>query len=228
MNRPGERVRMVGCRPYAPTDRAAIRDISFRTGFMGESVARFWAHAESWADVWTSYYTDGEPESLSVATIDGTVVGYLAGCVDTAAMRPTVDELLATAIRKHRLLVRRGTAGFLARAIVDGLRDRGRATGEFIDPRWPAHLHIDLLQEARGIGLGAALMQRWLDRLRELGSPGCHLATLFENARAVSFFEQSGFRSHGQLSLVPGMRGHDGGRLHQQIMIREVGDPIAQ
>jgi hypothetical protein len=70
----------VGIRAYQPADRGAVRDISFRTGFMGESAAPFWRHAESWADVWTSYYTDREPESLSVGTIDGRVVGYLAGC----------------------------------------------------------------------------------------------------------------------------------------------------
>ena len=214
----------VDIRAYLSADRDAVRDISFRAGFMGESAASFWPHAESWADVWTSYYTDREPESLSVATIDDTVVGYLAGCIDTAAMSPTADERLVAAIRKDRLLFRRGTAGFLIRAIVDGLRDRDSAKGDFIDPRWPAHLHIDLLPEARGIGLGAALMERWLHQLRQLGSPGCHLATIAENARAVSFFERSGFHSHGRFARVPGMRGSDGGRLHQQIMVREIAE----
>jgi ribosomal protein S18 acetylase RimI-like enzyme len=218
----------VNVRAYQPADRGAVRDISFRTGFMGESAAPFWGHAESWADVWTSYYTDREPESLSVGTIDGRVVGYLAGCVDTAAMRPTIDQLFATAIRNHRLLVRRGTAGFLLRGLVDGLRDRDGARGEFIDSRWPAHLHIDLLPEARGIGLGAGLMARWLERLRELGVPGCHLATLAENDRAVAFFERSGFRGHGPSVLVPGMRSPEGGRLHQLIMVREIGGTPAR
>jgi hypothetical protein len=70
-----------------PADRPMVRAISFRTGFMGESAASFWRHERSWADVWTSYYTDHEPGSLHVATIDDVVVGYLTGCLDTAAMR---------------------------------------------------------------------------------------------------------------------------------------------
>ena len=194
-------------------------------GSTGESAAYFWRHAESWADVWTSDYTDREPESLSVATIDDTVVGYLAGCIDTAAMSPTTDELLVTVIRKDRLLFRRGTAGFLIRGLVDGLRDRERARGDFIDPRWPAHLHVNLLPEARGVGLGAELMVRWLHQLRQLGSPGCHLATIAENARAVSFFERSGFHSYGRKARVAGMRGSDGGRLHQQMMVQVIEPP---
>jgi hypothetical protein len=45
---------------------------------MGESAESFWRHKESWADLWTSYYTDQEPESLYVATMDDSVAGYLA------------------------------------------------------------------------------------------------------------------------------------------------------
>jgi hypothetical protein len=42
---------------------------------------------------------------------------------------------------------------------------------------------------------------------------------LVENARAHAFFEKVGFRNHGDPSLVPGMRGEGGERLHQQIMV---------
>jgi hypothetical protein len=67
--------------------------------------------------------------------------------------------------------------------------------------------------------LAAALMQRWLQQLQEAASPGCHLLTLVENARARSFFERSGFRNHGDPTLVAGMRGKGGERLHQQVMV---------
>jgi GNAT superfamily N-acetyltransferase len=103
--------------------------------------------------------------------------------------------------------------------MLDTLRDRKRASGDFIDLRWPAHLHIDLLPAARGTGRGGALMERWLDQLRRAGSPGCHLATLVENTRARAFFSRFGFRNHGDPSPVPGMRGTGGERLHQQIMV---------
>ena len=48
----------VGVRRFEAEDRTALRDISYRTGLMGESVESFWRHKESWADLWTSYYTD--------------------------------------------------------------------------------------------------------------------------------------------------------------------------
>lgn len=78
---------------------------------------------------------------------------------------------------------------------------------------------MNLLPVARGYGLGRALMERWLEQLKQSGSPGCHLSTLVENTAAVSFFEKMGFKKRGEPSLVPGMRGIGDERLHQQIMV---------
>jgi len=101
---------VAGVRRFVAADWEAVRDICFRTGFMGESAESFWRHKESWADLWTSYYTDQEAESLYVATMDDSVVGYLSGCMNTAAA-PRTGEIMQAVIRKHWLLFRPGTAG---------------------------------------------------------------------------------------------------------------------
>ena len=110
---------------------------------------------------------------------------------------------------------------FFGRAMLDTawrkIRRHPRAGG-LDDPRWPAHLHINLVPEARGVGAGAALMNAWLDRLRVTGTPGCYLQTLVENTRAVTFFKRMGFRKHGPTPVVPGIR-EKGRRLHQQTMV---------
>ena len=121
-----------------------------------------------------------------------------------------------------------GTAGFVWRSAWDIVTDV--MTGKIrpsdrkleFDPRWPAHLHIDLLQEAIGRGAGSALMRIWLDRLRYLKVPGCHLGTLAENHRAIAFFEAMGFRKEGNNPPVPGERTRDGKRLHSQLMVQEL------
>lgn len=208
-----------GIRKFAPGDRQMVEEICYLTGFMGEPAARFWRHRQSFVEIWTSYYIDHEPESLYVATIEGAVVGYLTGCLNTLSA-PTSEESFMQAITKHRLLFRPGTAGFLIRGILDGIRDKESAKGDLIDDRWPSHLHINLLPAARGTGLGRGLMERWLEHLRQAGSPGCHLGTMAENTRAVAFFEKMGFKKHGEPSLLPGMRGPEGARLHQQFMVR--------
>ena len=143
-------------RPYEPADRARVRHICFVTGYIGEPVDWQWRDAESFADIFTGYYTDAEPQSALVAEIDGEVVGYLLGCVDSSrAWNPAT--VVGRQITRRGIAFRPGTAGFVWRAVGDVIVDaahRRLPPSPFADSRWPAHLHIDLLRDARGRGVG--------------------------------------------------------------------------
>ncbi len=213
---------VVRVRPYESADRARVRHICFVTGFMGEPVDWLWRDEESFADLFSGWWTDHEPGSASVAEIDGEVAGYLLGCADSRWVANPV-RLMGRHMFGRRLLVRPGTAGVLWRmmgdAVVDGVRRRLPAATVY-DPRWPAHLHIDLLPRCRGRGVGRALVRGWLERLAADGVAGCHLETMAENTGAVAFFESMGFERHGDPHPVPGFRTPAGGRLHVQLMVQ--------
>ena len=220
----------VAVRPYDVGDRAAVRDVCYRTGYMGEPIDWQWRDEPSFADLFCGYYTDGEPESAFVVEVDGVVAGYLLGCVDSRrAWSPA--GIIGRHILRRGLLFRPGTAGVIWRGIGDGVVDVAtrrvrRSDLEFRDPRWPAHLHIDLLPPARGRGAGRQLVTGWLARLRSLGVGGCHLQTIAENAPALSFFEAVGFRRHGGVPVIQGLRTRDGGRLHLQAMVIDLDDAV--
>ena len=211
-------------RAYAPADRDRVRHVCFATGYMGEPIDWQWRDRESFADMFSGYYTDREPESAAVVELDGVVCGYLLGCVDsTKAWNPA--SVAGRHILRRGIAFRRGTAGVIWRTLADGLGDialRRMAVDdlEFSDPRYPAHLHIDLLPEARGIGAGAQLVRRWLDHLRGAGVPGCHLQTMAENTSAIAFFTACGFSLAGPAVRIPGLRSRTGGRLHSQAMVQ--------
>lgn len=209
-------------RPYQARDRAAVREICHETGYMGEPAAWFWRDRESFADLFSGYYTDREPHSAFVAEGDGRVVGYLLGCVDSGQATPSAAILRRHLVRR-RLALRPGTAGFFWRSLWDLCRDRRLPPEAVRDPQWPAHLHIDLLPKARGHGVGGALMRHWLERLARLASPGCHLGTFHQNTNAIAFFERMGFRRYGEPQRVPGFRLRSGGRMHVQFMVRSLG-----
>lgn len=209
-------------RRFLPHDRDALRDLFGRAG-EGAPTASLWGHVSSEAAVYLDPYMDRAPESLFVAAADDLPVGYLAGCLRSAEF-PTESARIASAIRAHRLIVKPGPAMFLARSLLDITRTAVRrepTAGELDDPRWPAHLHINLLPCARGTGAATRLMNQWFDTLVAHGSPGCYLQTLVENARAVRFFRRMGFTEHGPTPPVPGLR-YKGQQLHQQTMVLSI------
>lgn len=216
-------------RPFAPSDQDRLKALFVRAGADSPS-SELWGHAESESAVYLDPYVDLEPESLFVAEVDGELVGYLAGCLDSSRL-PSEDERITRVIKQYRLMTRPRSIGFFLRATGDMVWAKARqeetVSGEFSDPRWPAHLHINVAHEARGTGVADALMHRWFDRLTDSGSPGCHLQTLMENTRAVRYFERMGFSAHGSTPLVPGIRDRHR-RLHQLTMVRPPVEPRAE
>lgn len=210
---------MTEIRAFIEADRDQLRRLFGQAG-EGTPSAALWGDPESEAAVYLDPYLDLEPESAFVAVQGGALVGYLLGCLDGSRF-PGEEERVAQAVRKYRLAFRPATAGFFIRVTADlawaGIR-REATAGDFTDPRWPAHLHLAVAPAARGTGVAQGLMNRWFERLKETGSPGCHAQTVVENTRAVRFFERMGFVKHGPTPLVPGLR-HEGGRVHQQIMV---------
>ena len=213
----------VAVRPYDAGDRAAVRAVCYRTGYMGEPIDWQWRDEPSFADLFCGYCTDAEPESAFVVEVDGAVAGYLLGCVDSRrAWNP--GGIISRHVLRRGLLFRSGTAGVIWRGIGDAMVDLATRRVdlrdlEFRDPRWPAHLHIDPLPRARGRGAGRQLVSAWFGRLRSLGISGCHLQTMAENASALTFFEAVGFRRHGGVPVIQGLRTRTGERLHLQAMV---------
>lgn len=204
----------------------------FETGYMGDPVAWQWRDADSFADLFSGWYTDDAGDDALVVVgeedgdhgDDGEVLGYLLGCRDTRQV-PAPGRLAAHHLLRRGLLVRPGTAGVLWRTLADVARvavTTRSLPAEVVDERWPAHLHIDLLPAARGGGIGRQLMTRWLDSLRADGIAGCHLTTWAENDGAIAFFEAMGFRREGPPQPMPGLRSPEGSRHHSQLMVQSL------
>jgi ribosomal protein S18 acetylase RimI-like enzyme len=216
-------------RPYRASDRAWVRDVCYRTGYLGRPIDWQWYDAESFADMFSGYYTDHEPESALVVEIDGAGAGYLLGCVDTERAA-SAGAAAARHILRRGIAFRPGTGAVVWRTLGDAAFDLARRRVdlremEFADPRWPAHFHIDLLPDARGLGVGRRLVQQWVDSLRDRGIAGCHCQTFLENTPALAFFESVGFRRHRDPLIVQGLRSPAGERLHTQVLVRDLLPP---
>jgi hypothetical protein len=208
-------------RDYRPGDRAAVRRIFFDTALLGDSIEPQYSDFESYADMFTSYYTDAEPENAFVAEIDGKVVGYVLGCLDSRKAYNPLLIGLAHGIRRG-LCFRPGTARFYFRALWDMVVDipsPGRPDFDF--NRFPSHAHCNIAAGSRGGGLGEELVYHLFDRLRTKGSPGLH-GEGFTNTLAGKTTSRHGYTCSGAPYPAPGIRGPQGERMMIQLMLRDL------
>jgi hypothetical protein len=165
-------------RPYGPDDRQAIRDICCRTAFRNLGARALLDDAELFADYWTGYYTDFEPESALVAERSGRVIGYLTGCLDTKrqirvmATRVVPPVLVKLATRAARGRYRDQPR---AHALLRWLLLRAWREAPHVDlDRFPAHYHINLVRDGYRRGLYTRLALTFVDRLEAHGVARMH------------------------------------------------------
>ena len=59
--------------------------------------------------------------------------------------------------------------------------------------RYPAHMHIDILEDYTGGGNGSKLLQKLIDKLKEDHVKGLMLGVSKDNKRACAFYRKNGF-----------------------------------
>ena len=181
----------VEVRPYRLEDRAAIRNICYATGLLGNPITALVPDQELFADLWTAAYTDGFPELALVATLEGETIGYIFGIADARALsavylRRVLPLVLGRLLRGQYRSWRTSLPHLFRLALEPAMH---APVAQF-----PAHLHINLLESARGHGLGRRLLEHFLTQLEARGVPGVQLSTTDRNEAAVHLYERLGFR----------------------------------
>ena len=164
-------------RPYEQGDREAVRQICRTTAYRNRGSDSVFEDGKLFADYWTRYYTDFEPESCLVVEEDGEVIGYLLGCKDTREhirimARKIVPAVLARAFWKLATFQYRKRS---SRRMLYWLMTRGwREAPEIPLERFPAHYHCNILRRGYGKHYYSDLALRFLDQLDGAGVPGLH------------------------------------------------------
>ncbi|MBZ9753269.1 GNAT family N-acetyltransferase [Deinococcus sp. HMF7604] len=171
-------------RPVRPSDEAAVGRVAYQTGFFGDSAARYFRDAALFAALWVGPYFRGGGFGGFVAQQGPEVVGYVLGSPSPLLYRRAVLRVVAQQAWQLRAL--RTGWPYLWRA--------ARWPGPHADSgRFPAHLHLNLLPQARGQGAGEGLLRAHLQVLAGAGVPGVQLATTTENAAALRLYARLGF-----------------------------------
>lgn len=96
---------------------------------------------------WLGRYLTAYPQWFYVARSNGSVAGYLAGCLDDPAQIPLFSDIALFKTFAH------------------------------LTAAYPAHLHVNLAPEHRSAGIGSMLIERFCDDARLAGASGVHVMT---------------------------------------------------
>jgi len=178
-------------RTCGPGDLAGLRDVCLRTGDLGEDATALTAWPDLVGDVYAAPYAVHDPALVTVVEHGGRVVGYVIGCRDTLVFEAWCEERWWPSLRERYPRPGPSTRPFDA-PLLRQVHERPAAARPHLATH-PAHLHVDLLPEAQGRGLGRTLLSHVVAQLLDAGAPGVHLGVGAANARAVAVYRRLGF-----------------------------------
>ena len=130
---------------------------------------------------YSTYYARAEQETCFVLDDEGKIAGYILCAPDYSryikGFHGNEIKKLWNIDKKHCILSYFLPYGYLP-----------------FKHKYPAHLHIDLLDEYQGKGYGSQLMDTLLNKLREINIPGVMLIVDKDNKGAQRFYKRAGFK----------------------------------
>ncbi len=190
----------VEIRKFEPRDREAVRGICCDTGYLGKAIDPVFEDRELFADYLTSYYTDREPESSLVVTLDGVVSGYLLGSRHPTAQR-RYDFWLGLSLAARgfwRYLGYRKESRDFVKWI---LRDARKEVP--VAPENTPHFHFNQLPESRNLATTQTLINVYFDYLRSVGETAVFgQVVTFADRRGAGAFERYGFEAIGRSEIT--------------------------
>ena len=170
---------MITIRAFQPTDLPRLREICLETSSFKRSDEKTTTFLYL---MFCDYYALCEPENVFVAVDEtDTAQGYILCAADFKTyqkrfrffFQPQCDRL----------------GPYFAGIVRGEMFVHGLFAG-----RYPAHLHIDLSENARHQGVGTQLMETLKAHLKAQGCPGLMLSCGEKNKNAVQFYLRNGFQ----------------------------------
>ena len=180
-------------RPAAAADLEALYRICLETGDSGQDATRLYRDPKLVGHLYAAPYLALAPDSAFVIEDDEGVGAYIVGAADTLGFEARMEAEWWPALRPRYPAPTGDPAGWSLDEMRAWQIHHPRPPPKLITDPYPSHLHINLLPRLQGRGLGQALIDRWLARMREVGSRGVHLGVSPANQRALRFYRAYGF-----------------------------------
>lgn len=177
-------------RPYKKSDLPILYEICLKTGDSGKDATTLYRNTFLLGHFYAAPYAVYHPELTFILAKNDVPVGYIIGTSDSQSFHDITEKKWFTPLRQKYLLPKENDDSLDAKII------RLIHQGYIPKPEllsYPAHLHIDILPEGQGQGMGRKLVEIFCNKLIEMKVPAVHLEVGKRNTSAIKFYEKIGF-----------------------------------
>ena len=181
---------------------AALYQICLRTGAAGQDASSHYCDPKLLGHIYAAPYAIYQPQHCLFWLVEGVIKGYCLAARNSWEFLQTLEAEWWPPLRAYYQNKREqgelsawssDELNLLERCIIKPSEQIQQVPSYF--EAFPSHLHIDLLPECQGQGIGKRLLQHQLDLLRQYGSCGVHLGVDPKNRAALGFYHKLGFTS---------------------------------
>lgn len=193
--------RRIIIRKYVSKDRAAVEDIQLKTYLLGKPLDM---HNKKSIHNSIKYYLEKEPESCFVAEEKGKVIGYLLGCLDDKNNEEKIFSYIGKIYGKIPLLpfMHKSDRKFWAGQI-SGITNAMLGISDEKNLKHPknvGHIHINLLPQTRGKGIGSRLLKTFFKYAKSKGVKVIHADSWETRLNPnKNFWLKNGFKEYSKV-----------------------------
>ena len=177
-------------RPYHPSDLTSLYKICLLTANSGKDATALFNDPDLIGHLYLAPYVLFEPEICFVITNNEKPCGYIIGTKNSQKFHSKCEKDWFPILRKRYPIAEASDESFDLR-IIKKLHEGHKVKNELLG--YPAHLHINLLPETQGQGVGRKIMDAFINKLKELNVPSLHLEVGKKNPGAIKYYEKMGF-----------------------------------
>jgi len=181
---------LINIRKYISSDLTSLYKICLETGDSGKNATHIYTDPDLLGHFYAAPYAVLEPELTFIATLDDVPSGYILGTKNSEQFYQRCETDWFPELRK-RYKLKNANDSSPDSNIIKAIHNGHVLKPELVN--YPAHLHIDLLPNTQGKGLGRKMINTFIEELRSLKVSAVHLEVGKKNLGAIAFYKHMGF-----------------------------------
>lgn len=188
-----QKIRDLKIRTAAYDDIPALNEVCLKTGDAGKDATHLYRDLNLIGLIYAVPYVAQVGSITCVAEVHNGIVGYAVGALDTQQFEHHLEMNWWPELRKRYAEPQGDPAKWTPDDKRINFIHHPRPVPGDIVLAYPAHIHMNLLPQAQGRGIGSQLLASWVASATEKGVRAVHAGVSAANQAGLNFWTARGF-----------------------------------